>query len=247
MRLAPYVSLGATAVLLSAAQSRSPSKGQASVAGKYSLLICRDGCGNWDTTRAYLTGTVVLFDSTLKDVNRKPIGVLYLGYANGCFRNRVLKKEFPSHAAIRLSGFFSWQQSSSGQVALRLFRSADAAYSVSVSLGPQGGTGTGTASMNGATDPHPDSVLLRRNGEADADFCATTGRTHRGPAMLKVTVVSEPTPLRCLARWLSSSHARRSQLARRTAAANSWSPASTRVSRDMASAPSLLAARATRP
>ena len=191
MRLAPYVSVGATAVLLSASQSRSPSKGQASVAGKYSLLICRDGCGNWDTTRAYLAGTVVLFDSTLKNVDGKPI-TESVGIANGCFRNRVLKNEFPSHAAIRLSGFLSWQQSSSGQVALRLFRSADAAYSVSVSLGPQGGTGTGTASMNGATDPHPDSVLLRRNGEADADFCATTGRTHRGPTLLKGTVVSEP-------------------------------------------------------
>jgi hypothetical protein len=186
------MSLGASVGLLAASQSGSPSESQASVAGTYSLIFCRDGCGNWDTTRAYLTGTVVLFDSTLKDPDRKPIAEL-VGFANGCFRNRVLKNEFPSHAAIRLSGFLSWKQSdTTGQVAMHLFRSADAAYSVTALLGPQGGKGMGTWWMNGATDSNPDSVLLRRTGEADPAFCGTTGRTHRGPAMLKGTVVSEP-------------------------------------------------------
>ena len=148
---------------------------QPSVAGTYSLLVCRQGCRGWDTTRAYLAGTVVLLDSALRAADGQPVRARYEVSANGCFHKRELKRVRDSYAGIRADGYLLWERNdSSGRVQFSLYRSPDAGYFVSLVLTAEGAKGTGESWGAGAAEIHApgDSVVLRRVGGAAVSGCS---------------------------------------------------------------------------
>src|SRR6266571_1000183 len=44
---------------------------RSSVGGNYRLLICREGCGEADTSRAYIVGTLALSDTAIRSQQEK--------------------------------------------------------------------------------------------------------------------------------------------------------------------------------
>ena len=176
MKVGIWASLAALAAL-SSPISESLGR-QGSVAGVYTLLICRGGCRDWDTTRAYLTATVVLLDSTMKAADGSPIRARYQLAANGCYRKRELKRVRNSYAPFRETGYLLWERDSTAGIVFPLYRSPDAGYEVAVTFTADGARGTGESWGAGAAEIHAprDSVVLHRQGAPDAGFCDAIAR-----------------------------------------------------------------------
>ena len=137
-----------------------------SPAGSYDLLICRHGCGEGDTARAYIRGILVLTDSV---VRQSPSDSLVGGGSGtGCFRLRELRtKRDPIAAPIRV-----WSRvGRSDSITVAMYHTADARYDLRVSVSEPGLRGVGTYGSATPVGSHMDSVIAIRLGPADTALC----------------------------------------------------------------------------
>jgi hypothetical protein len=148
-----------------AAQEPAP----AGLAGTYAFQLCRERCAARDTAGSYLSGRLVLIDSTL---GKRPF--LQFESANACFEFRSGPIRADSYAGIQRAGLTHWKRlSASGHVKVTLYRSPDAGYDISVALSGRDLKGTGGSWGAGAAEIHApsDSVLAQYIGPPDVEWC----------------------------------------------------------------------------
>ena len=143
-----------------------------SPAGSYNLLICRGGCGNFDSTRAYIRGGLVLSDSILPQVRNAPF--FLSNKPNGCFVLRILQERGDSYAGIIPVGPVYWKRAiGNDTIGFPIYRSPDAGYELSLVVSPRGLEGIGNSWGAGVVEIHApdDSILAVRIGQPDSRLC----------------------------------------------------------------------------
>src|SRR6266849_4138517 len=159
---------------------------RSSVGGNYRLLICREGCGEADTSRAYIVGTLALSDTAIRSQQEKFLFYLVPSdtvlrsrrvarlAANGCFQLDRIKEMGDSYAGIIEGARIHWRRiARTDTIVFPLYRSPDAGYTVKLVQAGETFKGTGrswgagTAAIAGPDD----SILATRIGDADAAQC----------------------------------------------------------------------------
>lgn len=144
-------------------------------AGTYAIRFCKETCAPATT---YRTGTLVLFDSPLRDAQGRPRRKwLEQGQIDGCL---VLE---PVHG-VRGAGwihpgaaprrFVAWSIAAEHSMRFELDRSPDAGYLVKLRRTSTGLAGTGTVWTDlpgSAPLPRQDAIQARRLGDADPMRC----------------------------------------------------------------------------
>ena len=152
--------------------------------GTYSLLACRSGCGDADSTRAYLAGTlIVLADQialsdlppdTKREYERRSIGMRMGASAEpvGCFTLTLRRRVGDSYAGIAPLGFL-FTEFEGDTLRFPLYRSSDAGYEVAVTIGeqPLHGIGYSWGAGVAAIDAPSDSILIWRTGPPNLNHC----------------------------------------------------------------------------
>ena len=154
------------------------------VAGSYELLLCRDGCVPGDTIRPYVTGLLVLSDSSiilhgLPDSTRKGLAghaTFYyepLDSANACFVRRGYREQGDSYAGNESVVLMRWRRDSVGVLHMALYYSPDAGYTLTLRPVRDGWSGAGTSYGAGVAEIHAplDSIVARRIGRPDVVPC----------------------------------------------------------------------------
>ncbi len=144
--------------------------------GTYDLALCRSArCAPGDTSAAYLTVTLVLFDSADAARRDLPRPEWQRGAANGCFAVRHHRAQHDSYAGIVSGGTLRWTAApgDSGRIEFPLYRSPDAGYTVRVVGGAGRLAGSGTSWGAGAAEISAprDTVVAVRVGGPDPARC----------------------------------------------------------------------------
>ncbi len=155
--------------------------------GTYRLLACRAGCGDADSTRAYLIGTLVVLPEQIAlsdlppDTHRefeRGARFLRLGTSDGpigCFA-LTLHRRVGSYAGIRPVGLL-FAEFEGDTLRFPLYRSPDAGYEVAVVIGEQRLHGRGYSWGGvGAMDAPSDSILIWRMGPPNLKDCIEAAR-----------------------------------------------------------------------
>jgi hypothetical protein len=143
----------------------------ARVGGNYQLLVCREGCGGGDTSRAYIVGTLVLGDTSIH--SRRGIS-LADGSSNGCFQLERIKEMKDSYAGIMRGARVRWKRvAQSDSITFPLYRSPDAGYEVQLVRSGDTFKGTGRSWGAGAAyiEAPRDSIIAMRIGDVDSQVC----------------------------------------------------------------------------
>ena len=157
--------------------------------GTYRLLACRAGCGDADSTRAYLIGTLVVLPEqialsdlppdTHREFERSSI-FMRLGTSDepiGCFALTLRRRVGDSYAGISPAGLL-FAEFKGDTLYFPLYRSPDAGYEVAVVIGEQRLHGTGYSWGAGvaAIDAPSDSILIWRTGPPNLNDCIEAAR-----------------------------------------------------------------------
>jgi len=163
--------------------------GQELKAGSYEFLVCRTGCGEAETGRAYLTGTIVVLSEPFapsefpRDTwDRLAFSSRYMSLRSsseptGCFALSPREHVADSSAGIRPVGLL-FVSNSADTLSFPLYRSPDAGYAVAVVLTTSGFRGIGHSWGAGAAaiDAPLDSIVGRYSGPVDLTPCITAAR-----------------------------------------------------------------------
>ncbi len=159
---------------------------RSSVGGNYRLLICREGCGEADTSRAYIVGTLALSDTAIRSQQEKLLFYLIPTdtvlrsrrmarlAANGCFQLDRIKEMGDSYAGIIEGARIHWRRiSRTDTIVFPLYRSPDAGYTVKLVQAGETfrGTGRSWGAGTAAIAAPDDSILVTRVGDAAAAEC----------------------------------------------------------------------------
>jgi hypothetical protein len=164
--------------------------------GTYRLLVCRGGCGNRDSSRAYVQGILVFTDSTF-GIDRLPaearrrleFSYMFMGDArshdnnpNGCFVLKPRKRLGDSYLAIETVGLLKWRRTTTGMVSFDLYHSPDAGYSVTLAQTAANLAGSGTSWGAGVVEIHApdDSIVAWRLGPSTLTPCIQAASKTRG-------------------------------------------------------------------
>ena len=151
--------------------------------GTYRLLACRAGCGDADSTRAYLIGTLVVLPEQIAlsdlppDTHRefqRGARFLRLGTSDGPIGCFALTSSSPLLRGVGLL-FAEFEGDTLG---FPLYRSPDMGYEVAVVIGEQRLHGRGYLWGAGflAIDAPSDSILIWRMGPPNLKDCIEAAR-----------------------------------------------------------------------
>ena len=157
-------------------------------AGNYAILVCRDGCNQRDSTRAYLAGTLVLAEPAAIGAMMTAVVPTYRGgditdidghSIDGCFSVTLRQRQDDSYAGIAPWGLFAWREDKSGEFRFSLYRSPDAGYTVKARASGDLLTGSGESWGVGVTEiaAPQDSVLAWWIGPPDTGPCIEAWRS----------------------------------------------------------------------
>jgi hypothetical protein len=153
---------------------------QPSVAGTYRIAVCKQlPCIPGDSTRALVTGTLVLLDTSIvRSAIPDSARWLFNPYEfrserNGCYALERLRDDVPTNAGGVSTT--SWYRDSLqlDRIHFTLYRSPDALHAVSVRVGDSRLEGGGySAGVGAAATRWPrDSVVAVKVGPADPSIC----------------------------------------------------------------------------
>jgi hypothetical protein len=154
---------------------------QASVAGKYDVVICkRNPCAPADTTNVVVRGILVLSDSAytlaaFPDSVRLPrIGRDALVRRNGCSATAATQVAPGTFAAIGGMELITWTRDAKGRVLLGLHKTGELEYQVELNFSGDGFSGTGHSQGTGAATPtYSDDIIVgKKSGAADHKPCS---------------------------------------------------------------------------
>lgn len=149
---------------------------QSSASGTFEFWICRGACRSSDAPSVFARGVLVLFpDSISRDSvpNRRSAQVTG-GAPNACFVFLNQRRtDAESYAGIETRAVTGWTLTQGDSLALSLYRSPDAFYTIRLGKAAGGFFGAGHSSGAGAADIRvpDDSVGLRRTGSASYAAC----------------------------------------------------------------------------
>lgn len=158
------------------------------IAGTYHLRVCRVRCSTPDAPNVLGVGRLVLAERPIdtamhirSDSARRLLSFQFAweadaGPPNGCFVWDQKRDHPPSYAVSRVAGLLSWSVTGDS-VRFRLYRSPDAAHSVTAVRTPEGFQGRGISSGAGvaAVDWPEDVVVAERTGAPDFSVCNDAG------------------------------------------------------------------------
>lgn len=166
-------------VCLAILQARAVEQPEASIAGTYEILICKDSCPASGDEDVWVKGHVVLFPVSLEQSDLKRFGSSRFyrtpgQAANGCYAlERLQDNAYRGYAGINETGVMAWSINDDG-LQFDLYRSADAGYKVTAQRTEQGFDGEGKSWGAGVVAPvglGPDKIVMRRIGVADLSHC----------------------------------------------------------------------------
>ncbi|HJU70193.1 MAG TPA: hypothetical protein VJ650_18300 [Gemmatimonadaceae bacterium] len=160
------------------------------VAGTYEFRLCRVRCGARDEPNSLAIGRLVLSDTAIDTTAhiRSDSARAYLnlqdiwesddGPANGCFLWDERRSSPPSYGVSRAGALVHWS-AKGDSLFFRLYRSPDAAHTVSVLRTSSGFQGEGVSSGAGAAevDWPSDVVLGRWIAGPDFSICSEAADT----------------------------------------------------------------------
>jgi hypothetical protein len=164
---------------LAISQAQAVEQPQASIAGTYEILICKDSCPASGDENVWVKGHLVLFPVSLEqgDLKRFSSSRFYRTQgqaANGCYAlERLQENAYLGYAGINKTGVTAWSIKDDG-LHFDLYRSADAGYKVTAQRTEQGFDGEGKSWGAGVAAPvglGPDKIVMRRIGVADLSHC----------------------------------------------------------------------------
>ena len=161
---------------LAISQAQAVEPPEASIAGPYEILICKDSCPASGDENVWVKGHVVLFPVSLdqRDLKRLSASRFASTAPNGCFAlARLQENTYRGYAGIDKTGVTAWSIKGDG-LQFDLYRSPDAGYKVTAQRTEQGFDGEGKSWGAGVAAPvgiGPDKIVMRRIGVADLSHC----------------------------------------------------------------------------